>query len=177
MFSFARLGLLAILVAAAAVRPARGDDAALLRQGIEHFQKGDYVAAGRALSQLAPFTQEFGEQARYLLARVHDLSGEHPEAIALYEAIIDYHTRCRAEAANVLSRPDSLKDQPQEKARLEKLLKDPTPQFIIRSRIHCGRLLVMQGRYEDALARLAKAQQDANGALADEIKYWLGVAQ
>src|SRR3954466_13684664 len=138
MFSFARLGLLAILVAAAAVRPARGDDAALLRQGIEHFQKGDYVAAGRALSQLAPFTQEYGEQARYLLARVHNLSGERPEAIALYEAIIDYHIRCCGAAANTLARPETLKDRPEERARLEKLLKDPTPQYVVRSRFYSG---------------------------------------
>src|SRR3954467_5388876 len=107
MSAFMRTSFIAVLLLIVNARAALADDAALYREGVKQFQQQNYVAAGRALSQLAPFTQEFGEQARYLLARVHDLSGEHPEAIALYEAIIDYHTRCRAEAANVLSRPDS----------------------------------------------------------------------
>lgn len=176
MLAGLQLTFIAVLIIASAPLEA-AEDASLYREGIKQFQGGDYAAAGRALSQLAPFTQEFGEQARYLLARVHDLSGERPEALALYEAIIDYHTRCRAEAANALSRPESLKDQPAEKARLEKLLKDRTPDHVIRSRFYAGRLLVEEGRYEDALARLARAQQDADGALGEEIKLWLGVAE
>ena len=77
------------------VSAAKADDAALFREGVKQFQSGNYFAAGRALSGLAPFTQEFGERARYLLARVHDLSGERPEAIGLYQAIIGYDARCR----------------------------------------------------------------------------------
>src|SRR5215212_4537457 len=156
---------------------ARADDLALYREGVKQFKAENYVEAGRALSQLAPFTQEYGEQARYLLARVHDLCGERPEAIALYEAIIEYHLRCKGEAGNVLSVPDSLKDRPEEKARLRKILESPTPQYVIRSRFYSGRLLVAEGRYEDAIGRLVKAQQDATGALAGETKLWLGVAQ
>src|SRR5690349_13885441 len=126
------------------VASARADDLTLYREGVKQFQAGNYVASGRALSQLAPFTQEYGEQARYLLARVHDLCGERPEAIGLYEAIIDYHMRCKGEAGNALSRPDSLsllKDRPDEKARLEKVASAPTPQYVIRSRFYSGRLL------------------------------------
>jgi tetratricopeptide (TPR) repeat protein len=169
--------IVAALCVVLIVASAKADEAALYREGVKKFQAEDYVGAGRALSQLAPFTQEFGEEARYLLARVHDLSGERPEAIGLYEAIIDYHMRCKGEAANALSRPDSMKDRAEEKARLEKVLKERTPEYVVRSRFYCGRLLVEEGRYEDALARLSKAQQDAQGQLGNEVKLWLGVAQ
>src|SRR5256885_7872996 len=134
MLAFNRLKFVAVMLIFLGARLALADDAALYRDGIKQFQAGNYAAAGRDLSQLAPFTQEFGEEARYLLARVHDECGERPEALALYEAIIDYDHRCRAEAANALSRPDSLKDQPQEKQRLENVAKEPTPQYMIRSR-------------------------------------------
>jgi len=172
-----RFKLVAVILLLVAARGAGADDLGLYREGVKQFQSGDYVGAGRALSQLAPFTQEYGEEARYLLARIHDLSGERPEAIALYEAIIEYHMRCLGTAANALSRPETLKDQPAEKERLEKLLKAPTPQYVVRSRFYSGKLLVEEGRYEDALARLEKAQQDAQGVLADETKLWLGVVQ
>jgi len=91
-------------------------------------------------------------------------NAERPEAIALYEAIIEYHLRCQGEAGNAVSRSQTLKDQPQEKTRLEKLLRDPPPQYVVRSRFYSGRLLVEEGRYEDAIARLGK-QQDAEGTL------------
>src|ERR1051325_2195304 len=160
------------------VASARADDLTLYREGVKQFQAGNYVASGRALSQLAPFTQEYGDQARYLLARVHDLCGERPEAIGLYEAIIEYHLRCKGDARKVLSGGESLlKDRPDEKARLQKIVDEPTPQYVIRSRFYSGRLLALEGRYEDAVARLGKAQQDATGPLAEEVKLWLGVAQ
>jgi len=38
------------------VAAARADDAALYREGVKNFKAADYVAAGRALSQLSPFT-------------------------------------------------------------------------------------------------------------------------
>src|SRR6266850_4790084 len=129
MSAMVRLKLIGVMLVVASARLAVADEVGLYREGVRQFQAGDYVAAGRSLSQLAPFTQEFGEQARYLLARVHDLSGERPEAIALYEAIIEYHLRCQGEAGNAVSRSQTLKDQPQEKTRLEKLLRDPPPQY------------------------------------------------
>src|SRR3954467_12487353 len=105
MSAFMRTSFIAVLLLIVNARAALADDAALYREGVKQFQAQDYVAAGRALSQLAPFTQPFGEHARYLLARVHDLAGERPEAMALYDAIIDYDTQCRRAAADILSRP------------------------------------------------------------------------
>src|SRR5258705_12675445 len=114
-----------IFVVLAAVAVARADDAAIYKEGFEYFQKGNYDDAGRALSRLAPFTQEFGEHARYLLARTHELSGERPEAEGLYEAIIRFYGQ----------------SQKGEKA----------PEYVVRSRVYLGRLLVTEGNYEDAI--------------------------
>src|SRR5881394_3016646 len=107
----------AIIVVVLATAIARADDAALYREGFAQFQKGNYDGAGRALSGLAPFAQEkFGEHARYLLARTHELSGERPEAAGLYDAIIDFYTQSKREAERTLRAADSLNDRPQEKA-------------------------------------------------------------
>src|SRR5947207_1521574 len=130
-------GIFVLLVAAAV---ARADDAALYRQGFEHFQKGEYEAAGRALSRLAPFTQEFGEQARYLLARTHELSGERPEALALYEAIIAFDAQTKRE------RP---------------------PQYVIRSQFYSGRLLEGHGHYDEATGRLNSDLKGEEGEVKD----------
>ena len=59
--------------------------------GYARFAMKDYLAAGRALSGLAPFAQEFGPHARYLLARTHPMSAERPEAAALYKALLAGH--------------------------------------------------------------------------------------
>src|SRR5258706_12269826 len=88
-----RFKLVAVILVLVAARAALADDAALYREGVKQFQNGDYLAAGRALSQLAPFTQEYGEQARYLLARVHELCGEMPEALGIYEAVRGFDMR------------------------------------------------------------------------------------
>src|SRR5437870_1517326 len=104
MASIVRFRLIGVILVVASARFALADDLALYWQGVKQFQAGDYVSAGGALSQLAPFTQEFGEQARYLLARVHDLSGERPEAIALYEAIANLSGLHDAEALRWVAR-------------------------------------------------------------------------
>jgi len=59
--------------------------------GYARFAMKDYLAAGRALSGLAPFAQEFGPHARYLLARTHHMSAERPEGAALYKALLAGH--------------------------------------------------------------------------------------
>jgi tetratricopeptide (TPR) repeat protein len=56
--------------------------------GYASFLLKDYAGAGRALSELWPFGQEFGVHARYLLARTHHLSGELPEAGVQYKAVL-----------------------------------------------------------------------------------------
>jgi hypothetical protein len=63
-----RIKVIAVMLTLVGARAALADDLGLYREGVKQFQSGDYVAAGRALSQLAPFTQEYGEEARYLLA-------------------------------------------------------------------------------------------------------------
>jgi tetratricopeptide (TPR) repeat protein len=177
MAAIVRSNFIAVILLLVVAQQGSADDVKLYREGFKQFQAGDYVSAGRSLSQLAPFTQEFGEHARYLLARVHDLSGERPEAIALYEAVIEYDMRCRGAAADALARPQTLKDRPEEKARLERLLGEPAPQYVVRSRFYSGRLMVEEGRFEEAVARLGKAVPDADGVLGDETRLWLGVAQ
>ena len=47
---------------------------------------GDLPAAGRSLTQLAPYDQPFGPHARYLVGRVLADAGQRAEAAAAFDA-------------------------------------------------------------------------------------------
>src|SRR5256885_11055031 len=95
-------------------------------RGCAAFTAGDYATAARSLSELAPFDQagEMGLHAQYLLARVHHLSGERPEAAAGYSAMV---------------------------AAWEKTRKDaPAPDFVARGLFYWGVVLSEFGRADAA---------------------------
>jgi tetratricopeptide (TPR) repeat protein len=70
---------------------------AAYEDGAAKFAKGDYAGAGRELVKVAPFEGEQGAKARYLLGRVHELSGERPEAVADYRAVLAWAGDKRSE--------------------------------------------------------------------------------
>ena len=103
---------------------------ALYHQGYASFALKDYLAAGKALSQLAPFQQEFGVHARYLLARTHHLADERPEATNQYKALLaDFEQRKKA-AAESLNNPGAL--TPDQRTRAEALARGPVPEYVTR---------------------------------------------
>lgn len=134
--------------------PAIGNSAyrqtALYHLGYALFAATEYHEAGRALSRLAPFGQEFGIHARYLLARCHQMAGERPEAVAQYDAILQRHEDAKKQAEQALRNPRSL--EPRRKAALELLVKGPPPDHVPRALFYKALLLAEQGRFDEALA-------------------------
>jgi hypothetical protein len=65
--------------------------------GVARFKQGDFAGAGRELVKLAPFEGEQGARARYLMGRVHEMTGERPEAVADYRAVLGWAGEKRPE--------------------------------------------------------------------------------
>ncbi len=147
--------------------------------GFASFSLKEYNVAGRSLSQLAPFNDPvFGVHARYLIARTHHLAEEGPEAAAHYEAVIKGYEEQKKAAAQTLQNPAALKDNPDERARLDALVKNPPPAYVARASFYWGVLLYEQGKFSDALARFAPfAQQYAGSPLIPDAQLRAGFCQ
>lgn len=141
---------------------------ALYQLGCAHFASKAYLRAGRALIQLAPFDQEFGLHARYMLSRIHHLSGEFPEAVAGYKALFaDYDVRKKI-AEEALKNPGALK--PDERARHEALVK-AAPEYVARAQFYSALILAEAGEFGEALAGFTPfATQNTKHPLIDEAK-------
>ena len=121
--------------------------------GYARFTLKDTLGAGRALSALAPFAQEYGPHARYLLARTHHLSSERPEAGALYKALLAGHAKALKAAAESLKNPSAL--SPADKRRAEALTTGAPPDIIVRATFYAALLDAEAGRFADAQGRFA----------------------
>src|SRR4051812_31940879 len=90
-----------------AAEPPTDPAPAAYERGMAAFEKGDYGEAFRSLASLAPFEQpEVGIHARYLLGRIHHLSGERPEAAENYKAAVAEFDRQRKAALGKLADPN-----------------------------------------------------------------------
>jgi tetratricopeptide (TPR) repeat protein len=126
----------------------------LYYHGFAAFLLKDYLTAGRSLNRLTPFTDPvFGTHARYLVAQIHHLADERKEAADHYEAVLADHAKLKQAAAQALQRPETFKNDPEEKARLEALTRDPPPDHVARATFYVAVLLYEDGRFADALAR------------------------
>ena len=150
----------------------------LYLHGHVNFLLKDYISAGRSLSQLAPFTDPvFGVHAQYLLARVHHVADEREEAIALYDAVIKGYDKLKATLQQALQNQAAFQNQPEEKARLEALVKS-APDYVSRASFHWGILLFEQKKTAEALARFATfAQQYPQSPLVPEAQLRAGMCQ
>jgi TolA-binding protein len=146
--------------------------------GFASFELRDYAAAARSLSQLAPFQDPTtGAHARYLLARTHHLSDDRDEAVAHYEAVIAGYDQQKAAAQKALQTPATLTGGPEEKARLEALVKSP-PEYVSRASFYLGVLLYEQEKFADALTRFtAFPQQNPQSPLVPEAQLRQGFCQ
>lgn len=126
---------------------------ALYLLGYAKFSRKQYLPAGRALSQLAPFEGDFGPHARYLLARTHHLATERPEAAAQYKAVLTGYETKKKEAQERLKNPQGL--SPEQKAALTALAGEPPPDYVVRARFYEALLLCESGRFDEAQTQLA----------------------
>ena len=126
-------------------------DRALYSLGYAHFAMKDYLAAGRALGKLAPFKQDFGPHARYLLARTHHLSGDMPEAAGAYKAVLDDYAARKA-AATAAARQAYRSLTPDQRAAAAALVAGPPKAFIVRTMFYSALLQAEGGRFANALA-------------------------
>ncbi len=151
----------------------------LYYHGFASFQLHDDLAAGKSLSQLEPFTDPvYGTHARYLLARVHHNDGERAEAAAQYQGVIDDYQKMKQEAAETLKQPDRFKNDPDEKGRLEALVRDPPPDHVARAGFFLGVMQYEDGKFGEALTRLtAFGQQFPTSPLAAEAQLRQGFCQ
>jgi TolA-binding protein len=128
--------------------------------GYACFLLNDLPAAARSLGLLAPFADPaFGTHAAYLRARVHHLEGERPEARRGYEAVLAGYAAQKAAAAEALKQPDRFKNDPEEKARLEELVKGSPPEHVARAGFFLGVLLYEDGKFAEAQKALADFRQ------------------
>jgi TolA-binding protein len=154
----------------------------LYYHGFACFQLKDELAAGRSLTELAPFSDPvYGGHARYLLARIYHndpKNNQRAEAAQQYQGVIDDYAKMKAEAVELLKQPDRFKNDPDEKARLESLVKDPPPDYVARSSFFLGVMLYEDGKFADALTRLtAFAQQFPNSPMNAEAQLRMGFCQ
>ena len=96
----------------------------------------DYAAAVRELNLLAPFTQEFGVHARYLLGRAQHLSGERKTAAEQYKAVLAGYEEQKKAAQVALQNPTALKAE--QKASLEALV-NQVPEHVGRAEFYSAR--------------------------------------
>jgi TolA-binding protein len=128
----------------------------LFYHGYSSFLSKDYLAAGRSLNMLTPFTDPiFGTHARFLLARVHHQSEELAEAARHYEGVLSDYDANKKAAAETLKQPERFKNDPHEKARLEALVRDPPPDHVAQASFFLGVLHYEAGRFADALPLFA----------------------
>lgn len=172
------LDLLNPAVASEATQKSKYRPTMLYLHGHVNFLLKDYLKAGRSLSQLAPFTDPtFRVHAQYLLARVHHFADERDEAVGLYDAVIKGYEKQKVAAQQTLQNQAAIQHQPEEKIRLETLIKTP-PDYVGRASFYWGVLLFEQKKTADSLTRfVAFPQQYAQSPLVPEAQWRAGMCQ
>ncbi|MGH7173975.1 MAG: tetratricopeptide repeat protein, partial [Gemmataceae bacterium] len=163
----------------AQLRKSRYRGLGLYYHGFACFLLKDHLAAGRSLSLLTPFTDPvFGTHARYLLARVHHASGERQEALAHYQGVVADHQKRKRAAVETLKQAERFKNDPQEKARLEQLVRGPVPDHVMRATFFLGVMQYEDGKFAEAIAHLNAFRQLApRSPLAAEAMLRVGFCQ
>ncbi len=170
--------LLTPLLADATLAKSKYRPTMLYFHGHASFLLKDYLAAGRSLSQLAPFADPvFGVHTQYLLARVHHVAEERDEATALYDAVVKGYDKQKADAQKSLQNQAAFASQAEEKARLEALIKSP-PDYVSRASFYWGVLLFEQKKTGDALTRFTEfAAKYPQSPLLPEAQLRAGMCQ
>lgn len=139
------------------------------------FMSGRPAEAGRALARLAPFSQPYGNHARFLLARIHHAAGETPEAASLYQALLSKYSEEKKSAQESLKNPALRAEQ---RAALQAVANAPAPDYAQRSLFHLAMLTAEGGDSAEAIRLFASfIQQYPKSALIPEASVRLGYCQ
>jgi tetratricopeptide (TPR) repeat protein len=150
---------------------------ALYHLGHARFVMKEYSTAGRALRQLAPFEQEFGPHARFLMARIHHLAGERPEAETQYKAILTGYDQFRKNAQQQLQQGGNTLPA-ERKAFLESLATGPMPDYVRRTGFYQAVLLSDEAKFAEAKELLVKFyMENKEHPLAGEARLRAGFCQ
>ena len=114
----------------------------------------DFAAAQRTLTMLQPFSDiNFGNHARYLLARTHHLAEERAEAALHYEGVLADYAKLKKEAAKLAQ---NSKLDPLDKLTLDALARNPAPDHVAYAAFYLGVLRYEARRFDEALTRFAE---------------------
>jgi outer membrane protein assembly factor BamD (BamD/ComL family) len=147
--------------------------------GCAAFALENDLAAGRALSRLAPFQQPaFGAHARYLLGRLHHRAGEYTEALAHYEAVAASKSKAELVAESNFHAGVVLYEQKSFPEALAKfvafLQQDKRPEWVAEAQLRAGMCQVRVGQNPEALKTLQPLQDHAK--LARAVRWWMAKA-
>ncbi len=141
--------------------------------GHADFQLKDFAGAGRELSGLAPFNQEFGPHARYLLGRTYHLNNELPEAGVQYKAVLAGYEEQKKAAQEALKNPAALTAE--QKIAKEALVNQPPPEYVGRAIFYSAVLAFDEGRQGEAADQFAAfAKNNPKSPLAPEAQVRAG---
>lgn len=150
--------------------------------GFACVQLGDHQAAGKALSRKDVLADDvFGTHARYLLARIHHLNSrqnEREEARQAYQAVLADHEAGRKSAQDRLRQAEQFRNDPETRARLERLVRGPAPDHVARAAFFLAVLQYEDGRFAEALEHFkAFTSRQPADVLAAEARLRLGFCQ
>lgn len=150
----------------------------LYYHGYASFLVGDYPSAVRNLNRQDILSDVvFGAHAHYVMGRIHQHDGEQAEAAAQYQAVLDQYAKDKAAAQEALKRADQFKNNPEERARLEQLVKSP-PDHLVSASFALAALQYEGGRFGEAITRFAEfAKQNPNSPRAAEALLHVGFCQ
>ena len=150
---------------------------ALYHLGHARLDLKEYAGAGKMLGQLAPFDQDFGPHARYLLARVHDLMDDRALAAKQYEASVTAYEAAQ-KAAKLSLQQNAAALPADRRAYLESLAAGAAPDFVSRALFHQAMLLSAEGKFAEARDLFAKfVTSSKDHPLADEARTRVGYCQ
>jgi tetratricopeptide (TPR) repeat protein len=151
----------------------------LYYHGFAAFQTQDYLVAGRSLAQLAPFDDpHFGLHARYLLGRIYQVTDQKAEAAQAFDAVIAGYEQQKKDAAEALKRPEQFAKNPAERARLERLVRGPPPDYAAASIFYSACLGYEAGKFGEALGKFQEfAKAHPQSPLVPEAQLRVGFCQ
>jgi TolA-binding protein len=150
----------------------------LLALGEAQFALNDKPAAFAALAQIAPFDQlATGLDARYLLARILQETGQKPEAVVEYEAVSKGYLEQRRKAEESLRNKDAWRAKPLEQMRVQSLTRG-APDYVLMSGYNAATIQFDYGQFVDAASKYqAYLQAAPKSELAPLAQLRLGICQ